>query len=212
MGNRDEAAYVFNPAGFDPLRFLPAGLSRHAEFARFFVHKVVWGSVFNHVHRNEFVPLMATHLRRFMGKTRDYKAVRDGLIGSGAIMCDGNYEVGDKAFGYRIGPEFEGRRNEMVKVMSRTLSRKILADRADQMVAPEPVHRHLLDYLRCMEIDAGAAIRFARGNFGFDPTAETAVRFIDGRMFRFLVCPYGRVHTNLTNLQGYRPDYCGNML
>ena len=41
----------------------------------------------------------------------------------------------------------------------------------------------------------------------FEPTDETAIEFIRDKHFFFHLCDYGRVHTNLTNLNGNLRKY-----
>src|SRR5262249_49452664 len=66
---------------------------------------------------------------------------------------------------------------------------------------PEGVHRHLLQYLRRVEIDYPSALDALLGDEDFEPANETAIQFLRDRAFFFHVCDYGRVHTNLTNLK-----------
>jgi hypothetical protein len=62
------------------------------------------------------------------------------------------------------------------------------------------VHHHLHGHLKALRIDEQAAIE-AMHDGGFDPSNETAIRFIAARDWHFTVCRFGRVHTNITNLK-----------
>ena len=78
----------YNPVGFDPAEVLPLHLHRYADYARFFLHVLYAQRVFKEV-KDEFVPLKAAYLRRFFPSNDIYKQVRDALLESGTIICDG---------------------------------------------------------------------------------------------------------------------------
>ena len=78
----------YNPVGFDPAEVLPLHLHRYADHARFFLHVLYSQRVFKEV-KDEFVPLKAAYLRRFFPSNDIYKQIRDALLESKTIICDG---------------------------------------------------------------------------------------------------------------------------
>ena len=78
----------YNPVGFDPAEVLPLHLHRYADYARFFLHVLYSQRVFKEI-KDEFVPLKAAYLRRFFPSNTVYKQVRDALLESETIVCDG---------------------------------------------------------------------------------------------------------------------------
>ena len=69
------------------------------------------------------------------------------------------------------------------------------------MMSFRGVHQHLFKNLQDIEIDHDAALALLLHQGDFCPENETAIRLIDDKQFHFVVCPYGRVHTNVTNLK-----------
>ncbi len=147
------------------------------------------------------MPLKAKCLRRSFPNTYVYKQVRDRLIGGGAIVCDNRYIAGEKALGYMLGPELAKMRQQRIAITDRRLAQKIRDKRRDWIKTPDGVHRHLLRYLRGVEIDYPAALDALLGDGKSDPDDDTAIQLIRDGEFFFHVCAYGRVHTNLTNLK-----------
>ncbi len=78
----------YNPVGFDPLQVLPFHLHRYANHARFFLHVLYAQRVFKEI-KEEFVPLKAAYMRRFFPSNEVYKQIRDALLESRTIVCDG---------------------------------------------------------------------------------------------------------------------------
>jgi hypothetical protein len=195
-----EPVYLWNPVGFDPRDCLPEALHRYADYARYILHRIHYATVFRLRDEKEFVRLKAQYLRPFFPDSKVYKRVRDRLIESGAVVCDNHYLPGEKSYGNKLGPELSKMRQHKVIITNRKLVAKIQANRQDWIKTPEGVHRHLLHYLRGVEIDYPAALDCLLGG-DFEPADETAIQMIRDGEFFFHVCDYGRVHTNLTNLR-----------
>ena len=82
---------------------------------------------------DEYVPLKASYLRKLFPDNDTYKAIRDRLIETKTILCDGVYHQADgqtwkstdprykngKCYGYRLGPRWEGVRHERVTLSAR---------------------------------------------------------------------------------------------
>ena len=89
--------------------------------------------------KDEFVPLKAAYLRRFFPSNEVYKQVRDALLESRTVICDGVCYQADsltwrnhndrhrwgKCFGYKLGPRWEGVRHERVTVTTKPLLKSI---------------------------------------------------------------------------------------
>jgi hypothetical protein len=182
------------------MAYLGEPLRKRADLARFVVHKIIWSNVFGRADKKGFVPLKAEYLRAFFPDSIVYSQVMKSLVGGGAIICDGQYIVGDKSYGYKLNPELAKMRQERVFVTDTRLMKKITRSRVEFSTSFEGVNRHLKDNLLTVMIDHSAALDLLRKN-NFDPTNETAIQFIRYKEFHFHVCDYGRVHTNLTNLK-----------
>src|SRR4051812_14813857 len=115
----------YNPVGFDPAEVLPPHLQRYADYARLFVHVLYAQRIFKDV-KDEFVPLKAAYLRRSFPSNAVYQQVREALLTSETVVCDGIYRQADrptwrnhdersrggKCLGYRLGDGWAGVRHE----------------------------------------------------------------------------------------------------
>jgi hypothetical protein len=155
------ARTAYNPIDFDPVAVLPERLQRYGDHARYFLHVLYAQRVFKDI-ADEYVPLKASYLRKFFPDNDTYKAIRDRLIDSGTVVCDGVYRQADcphwknadprykhgKCYGYRLGPRWEGVRHERVTLSARALLKsieKVGRSRASEIATP--AHRHLWDCL-----------------------------------------------------------------
>lgn len=195
------AIYVVLPAGFDPKSHLPEHLHRHSDSASFLIHKVICGSVFNRDEKKGMTKLNAVSSRKFFPNTYVYKQVKDSYLGNGVIVTDNQYVVGEKSRGYALNAELSKMRHQRTPITNAFLSRKIVQSRQAVARSAKGVHQHLLNNLLAIEIDADSALELLRQHGDYEPANETAVQFIRDKEFHFQVCPYGRVHTNVTNLK-----------
>ena len=202
--NSGDRVNLWNPVDFDPLAHV---VPRRADLARFLMHRIIYGNVFRQQNAEGFVQLMSAELRRFFPRNDVFQAVMKALIGGGAIVRDRFYIVGEKAFGYKLGEEFANMRHRKIGVTDRTLARKMMENRADYARTAEGIHRHLFHWLERVEFDhAGAMERaFAGGptksGKPFDQNDITAIEMLRDGQFRWIVCPYGRFHSNVTSLR-----------
>lgn len=214
---------IYNPTGFDPAEVFPPELHQYADHARYFLHVLYAQRVFKDL-ADEFVPLKAAYLRRFFPSNEVYKRVRDALLASGIVDCDGicrradgptwtNHDArypGGKCLGYKLGPRWQGVRHERVTVTATPLLKSIVkVNRKRQAEIKLPTHRHVWDCLREITIDHGAAARDIDALM-----AQARPDQIDGYVWQralcdgirdkdwlWHVCPYGRVYNNLTGLK-----------
>jgi hypothetical protein len=214
---------LYNPVGFDPAEILPLHLHRYADHARFFLHVLYAQRVFKDV-QDEFVPLKAAYLRRFFPDNTVYKQVRDALLESETIICDGVCYQADtltwrnhhqrrrygKSFGYKLGPRWNGARHERVRLTTRALLKSIakvnLARQTEIVLLP---HRHIWRSLQDITIDHASAVQELNALMvGAGPEeidGYTCQRMLcdginSGEWF-WHVCHFGRVYNNLTGLK-----------
>ena len=193
--------YVFLPEGFDPKSYLPEELRGCSDPVRFMVHKIICGSVFNRDEKGGFVNIPAESMRAFFPNNAAYRKAKDCLIAGGAIITDNHYVVGGKSRGYILSERFSTMRHKRAAITNHRLARKIVRSRHERSMSFTGVYRHLFENLLDIEIDHDAALALLRHQGDYCPDNETAIRLIEGKQFHFVVCPYGRVHTNVTNLK-----------
>jgi hypothetical protein len=206
-----KSVYVYVPAGFNPDDVLPIRLHKDADFARYFLHKIICGFIsLRHVDNIDdlYILINAENMRNFARNKRAYKDIKDSLISADVIECNNSYVVGEKSMGYRLAPKYSEMKHARVQVGCRSLTKKILRGRDD--MPPDccngGVHAHLYRCLREIEIDHRAALSTLPSG-EHEPSDETSIRLIQDRQFFFSVCEFGRVHTNLTNLRSGLRQY-----
>ena len=217
------ASSFYNPQGFDPTAVLPFHLHRYADYARFFLHILYAQRVFKDL-RDEFVPLKAAYLRRFFPSNAVYKQVREALLASDTIVCDGVCYQADtltwrnlndrhrsgKCYGYKLGPRWEGVRHEQIILKSKALLKSIakinLARQTEIITLP---HRHIWHCLQDITIDHASAAQELDALM-VDATLEEIDGFTGQRMicdgihdrdWFWHVCHFGRVYNNVTGLK-----------
>mgnify|MGYP001078789077 CR=1 FL=1 len=214
---------AYNPIGFDPEAVLPERLRRHGDYARYFLHVLYAQRVFKDID-DEYVPLKASYLRRFFPDNDTYKEIRDRLIDTGTVLCDGVYRQADgpnwknsdprhrngKCYGYRLGPRWEGVRHERLQLSARALLKsieKVRQDRCSEIATP--AHRHIWGCLRQVTIDFPAA-EAELDDLMDGATPEQIDGYTGQRMlcegirdgdWQWHVCEFGRVYNNLTGLK-----------
>jgi hypothetical protein len=214
---------IYNPVGFDPAEVLPFHLHRYADYARFFLHVLYSQRVFKEI-KDEFVPLKAAYLRRFFPNNTVYKQIRDALLESQTIVCDGIYYQADstswrnhdqqrrsgKSFGYKIGPRWQGVRHEKLIVTTKPLLKSInKVNKARQTEIVTLPHQHIWHCLQDVTIDHHSAIQeldsLMVGATQEEIDGYTGQRMIcdginNGDLFWHL-CHFGRVYNNVTGLK-----------
>lgn len=196
--------YLYNPENFDPLEVLPTSLHKFADDARYFVHKLYVGRVFNKRHKNTFIPLKTAYLRRIMSE-RKYTLIRTALIQSGTILTDGHWIRGKKAIGYMLGEQFDTTRHKRIEVTNARLSRKIKEFDGPTIKGEKlDTHKHLEKYLHEIKIDYDSAVLNIKNDFNCN---EVAIAMIRNQDWFFVPDKYGRVHINITNLKSSLRKY-----
>jgi len=217
------ASSFYNPQGFDPTAVLPFHLHRYADYARFLLHILYAQRVFKEV-KEEFVPLKAAYLRRFFPSNAVYKQVREALLASDTIVCDGVCYQADtltwrnlnhrhrsgKCYGYTLGPRWEGVRHERVTLTTKALLKSIakinLARQAEIITLP---HRHIWHCLQDITIDHASAAQELDALM-VDASSEEIDGYTGQRMicdgirdadWFWHVCHFGRVYNNVTGLK-----------
>ena len=147
------------PQGFDPTEFLPPGLHREADSARWFMYIIVNNTMHGNLDYG-WARLDSRIMRHVMGKrTTD---IVHALEDHGAIERSVGYAVGRECRGYRLALRFADA--APVRVRARDpffidrYERKAASMEAKEIEAWQPVHHALrLPQARVLTIDAIAA-------------------------------------------------------
>lgn len=189
--------HVYVPACFDPIKHLPAPLHKHADSARYILHRIIWGNATKKRTLKDFVPLKFDYLREVI-PDRIIKPLKLALQGSDVIECDGHYEEHRKSLGYKLGPECSTSPIVRVSLTNTTINKRVMANRRSEYKKVRlDVHRYLRTQLRSLEIDEEHALKIINDHEHCE-VVKLPIQQIAQKECSFSVCRYGRVHTDLT--------------
>lgn len=188
--------WLYVPETFDP-EVLPADLRPHADSARYFLHRIIWGQVMKKRTIDNYVPLKFDYLREVI-PDRIIVPLKVALIAEEVIECDGHYIEGRKSLGYRLGEKHWKARLIRVAVGDKATAKKIKATRrAKYKKVRLDVHVWLRSQFKRLEVDLPLALSLLSGHHRFE-LVKIPVEQIAYKETEFGPCRYGRVHSSLT--------------
>jgi hypothetical protein len=194
--SRRKPCHVYVPASFDPAKTLPPALHKHADAARYFLHRIIWGDILKQRTLEKFVPLKFEYLRTVI-PDRVIKPMKDALVGEGVIECDGFYVEGEKSFAYRLGLDYRSDRIVQTTVDGSTAER-VRANRLTEYKRIRlPVHKWLRKKFRCLEVDLPRVLELLSNDPNYEIN-KIPVEQISSKEVEFSFCSMGRIHTCLT--------------
>jgi len=195
------------PESFHPGEFLRTPkLNLLTDDARYFVSLILTKTARRQVDESGYVRLMAKHLRSIM-HTHHYNRVVDALLDSDVVERV-PYQVGERAFGYRLAERF--RNDKHVRVVardSRLITRlRSFHDRAEHewKSRMKPVHFALERHQKQLTINGEQAREIVES---LPPESNpwdiqgVLVRDIEEQDFRVNVGRYGRLSNNVTSMK-----------
>ncbi|WP_164102242.1 hypothetical protein [Candidatus Laterigemmans baculatus] len=209
---------MYRPAGLD----LSGLAEKHHEYAVFFCSELIRRRIFDRqVMYREFVPVKRKHISPVFIPQDAYKPVRNFLIESGQVECDGYYTAGNKSFGYKLAEHLLQEPSTVVLAKKSVLRHKLTKyhEKMKRLQSFQPVHQHLRGWLERLEIDRDAAVDFLdyrRQQEEWGAPSEllakksqqrylhahaSVTRIADGDFFFVGDKKYGRLHSNVTNLE-----------
>jgi hypothetical protein len=193
----NNSANIYVPANFDPSTDLPAELIRYADCARYFLHRIVWGQMQRRTTHDQFVCLKYDYLKAVIPE-RAIKPLKEALIASGVIECDGYYQESRKALGYRLGASYRPAPIIRCAVEDVATRRRVQSNRqAEHKRVRLDVHRYLRSQFKKLDIDLPLALSLLKDHHQFELVKLPLIQ-ISAKDFSFQHCRYGRVHTELT--------------
>lgn len=194
--DRKKPCWLYVLATFDP-EVLPADLKPHADSARYFLHRIIWGQVMKKRTIDNFVPLKFDYLREVI-PDRIIVPLKNALIAEKVIECDGHYIEGRKSLGYRLGEKHWKARLIRVAVGDEATAKKIRAvRRAKYKKVRLDVHCWLRSQFKRLEVDQPLALSLLSGHRRFE-LVKIPIDQIAYKETEFGPCRYGRVHSSLT--------------
>lgn len=194
--DRKKPCWLYVPETFDP-KVLPADLKQHADSARYFLHRIIWGQIMKKRTLDNYVPLKFDYLREVI-PDRILAPLKKALIVEGVIECDGNYIEGRKSLGYRLGLSHWKARIIRVAVGDKTTATKLRAvRRAKYKKVRLDVHVWLRSKFKTLNVDLPLALSLLSGHRRFE-LVKIPVEQIANKETEFSPCRYGRVHSSLT--------------
>ena len=200
---------VYTPNTFRP-DDLPREEQQFADGIAYFLHSVMMGRIhdcrFRKGRRNGFVPLKSDYMRSIVGR-HNWSLVRRLGMTHRFVECDEAFRPGIHSKGYRVLPPHDAVPWERRELDDASLSRRLNTwrrkrheavweeIRAGKASVPTNVCEFLLDRLQRLQLlDDAPLDRFA-------PEVGIAADMIRRGDWFFHPDPYGRIHTNLTNLK-----------
>ncbi len=191
---------LYNPVGFDPRKYLPERLWKHADSVRYFVHTIHHQRFMYRRAKDDFIEVKQAYMLPFFTMKDDYQPIMKALATKGVLECDGYYIKGQKSYGFRLGPTWRSIPFKAIRVSDPALVRKVLDKRQkDYASITWDVHRYLRAWTERLDFDYEAAVRHAVrcGLEEYEPMLD-ALRH---RELYFTHCDYGRVHHNFSSLK-----------
>lgn len=195
--DRKKPYCVYVPETFDPEVALPSELQQHAELARYFLHRIIWGQIMKRRTLDNYVPLKFDYLREVI-PDRIVLPLKTALIAANVIECDGHYIEGHKSFGYRLCPTYRDSRIVRVRIEDPVTAEKLRANqRAKYKKVRLDVHCWLRSQFKKLDVDLPLAMSLLLRHRNFE-LVKIPVDQIANKESEFSVCRYGRVHSSLT--------------
>jgi len=201
---RENHARVYSPIDFSAEKCLPPHLRKYQDDARYVIGQIRWQQLMRFPREvrktdNPGVELKAKYLRAVLRSKDKYSDLIEALCRSGAITCDRHYVEGRKCRTYNLGVLFS-RDFKAYTLTDKFLVTNIVRWRNGEVAELTPLHAWLRSKLFLLGIRDGDAVSTVANDEDanlFVPQIE-AIR--DKAPVRYHQDPYGRVHTNLTNL------------
>lgn len=190
---------VYTPETFNAAEYFHRTEDQDA--ARYLLHTIECERVFHH-DAEPFVPIKARYLQTIMGE--DYHRIRQRLEEAQVIEVIHSYVVGERSMLYGLGKQHQEAIHRRTNLESPGIVKRLTRWRRQQYQDIHlPVHKYLRHWLEKIEIGEPELDESAKS---YRDDLFNCLRLKD-RDFRFWTCPYGRVHTNVTNLSAYLRKY-----
>ena len=194
--DRKKPCCIYVPENFDP-EVLPAELKRHADAARYFLHRIIWGQMSKKRTIDNYVPLKFDYLREVIPE-RVILPLKRALIAEEVIECDGYFIEGRKSLGYRLGEKCRKARIIRIAISDQVTAKKVRANRQSTYKKVRlDVHVWLRNKFKQLNVDLPLAVSLLSGHHRFE-LVKIPVEQIADNDTEFSVCRYGRVHSSLT--------------
>ena len=196
---------VFIPVDFDIARCVRPKYRRYEDCVKWLLHTIYVRRLmlFTHDARRAGKPvnLKKKYLEKMIPCGKHLTDVLHDLISAGAVTCDEKQIGGKKSYGYACGPLFS-RHFRRTIITDKCLCRKIARMRQDDAAALTDLQKWLLENLKRVAIDVNAAtLSIINEPDDRHNLLSNQIIAIDDGQFFFHVDQFGRIHTNLTNLQ-----------
>ncbi len=206
-------SWIYSPEDFDPSAY-PGAIKKHPMAARWLLNAIYFRRVSRNFARSEYVNLHSGLLGTIMGDMAIVRPVREALVAHGLVETDNHYIQGQKSIGYRLGPALEGTRWHRHFCADKRMIKRFEKYK-EAVNTPAgfklPVHHHLSDWCRRIEIDQALAdeaierMRLAEVSFpkGKQPKSEVALHQLDAirqGLLHHTVCRYDRFHSNFSSV------------
>ena len=208
MIRQDPLVTVAEIDGLDLIEHLPEELWGECAAAKHLVTFSATGGNCGLKDDRGYTPVHAATMRRAFKSNATYVRVVRALLDAGVLECDNHYIKGEKCKGYRLGPDWAGRRIRMAGIVDERLAKKLRASRPASL--PGAVHVWLSECLRRARVSRDyVSVCTKKNKVGQSLAVQTleleaarpVVDFFGGR-FHSPFCQLGRSVRKFVTLDG----------
>ena len=197
--------YAFVPVDFDIKKCVRPEYYRYEDCVKWLISTIYFRRLmlFTHDTRKAGRPvnLKRKYLERILPCRKHLTHILSDLQSSHAVLCDKKYMRGKKSYGYSLGPLFSTKFRRST-VTNWFLCRNLRQWRRTEITELTDLQKWLRDHLEQIKIDAQAALKgIVADTDEKHNLVENQILTIDQNQIFFHPDKYGRIHTNLTNLQ-----------
>lgn len=186
--NKNNQAQIYIPQDFDILKVLPKYLHKHKDYAEYLIHLIYWKSIQQFGEKGKWVNLKYEYLRKVI----NYKVLSPLLRilkRKNIIICDEHYIQGIKAKSYSLNPILLDKPFKLIPLTNKIIMKK------KQHIELNPLQEELFNDLHKITLSNEETLPTEVYN---EEIAK--IQAIKDKQFYLKPDLYGRVHTNLTNI------------
>jgi hypothetical protein len=207
---------VMIPDGLNILDILPRELWGCHDQALHAISEVSMASIWSR-NGSPWKNLGHTPMSKLFGSGAGWTSFRDCVVSAGIWECDRSWSKGTKSMAYRDAPTWATRDLIPRKLTNCRFIEKLggMEKERQREALMEPVHHHLLGFLRDLTVIESMTRRFTckahrrlkektkdgRRRVNRQLVAKKAIAAIQAGIFRLAPDDYGRTHSNVTNIK-----------
>ena len=156
--------------------------------ANYILALICWGQIFR---KQQRTPIKMKYLQNVIG-WRYTTQILNWLEQSNLIECDHSFQKGKKCFHYWLSPQLKNRKYQSVYASKKIINQLKKHDNKELTM----IQNHIKEEMARITIEEREALKCCNKDF----SQEFIVKSIAKKQWRLDPDDYGRIHTNITNL------------